>query len=582
MYTNPSTTSAASPGPIEVRLSQSVEDGARAFTAAFRIGRDAGCAVCIRNEFVSRIHAEVAPEPGGWRIKDLNSSNGIYCHGQRVDSVLITSTEHVRLGIDGPELFFHVQQPAPPPPPSATVPAPAAAPWPKTLPPPPRATAPVPAAPLWPQTLPPPPRETAPAPSAPPWPPTPPPRDPERPPTPASPTPRKGAAGPATTKDAPSPTTGKDLEQYVKRYFQAPVEGEVVGQHTQFIRSAFAEIQTKQKKVHSRQRRTLLIAIGVLALVGILIAGYAYRLQVQARHQREIARNLFYAMKSVDVEIAEAERQALNSGDKQAGLAAVNKYEARRKAIQTNYDQFLATLRIYDPKTTEQHRLILRVARIFGEGELDMPADFESEVVRYIKYWQSTGRYARDIRLAQDQGLTRTIPEALLNHGLPVQFFYLAMQESDFDPYRTGPITRKGYAKGMWQFIPETGVKYGLHLGPLVDLPRPDPADERDHADRATDAAMRYIQMLYSTDAQASGMLVMACYNWGEDQVLPLVRSMPLNPGQRNFWRLLAEHRSQIPKQTYDYVFYIVSAAVIGENPRLFGFDFDNPLDNSR
>ena len=33
-----------------------------------------------------------------------------------------------------------------------------------------------------------------------------------------------------------------------------------------------------------------------------------------------------------------------------------------------------------------------------------------------------------------------------------------------------------------------------------------------------------------------------------------------------------------MPDQTYDYVFYIVSAAVIGENPRLFGFQFDNPL----
>jgi hypothetical protein len=72
----------------------------------------------------------------------------------------------------------------------------------------------------------------------------------------------------------------------------------------------------------------------------------------------------------------------------------------------------------------------------------------------------------------------------------------------------------------------------------------------------------------------------MACYNWGEDQVLPLVRSMPLNPRDRNFWMLLKKHRSQIPQQTYDYVFYIVSAAVIGENPRLFGFNFDNPLAN--
>jgi len=83
---------------------------------------------------------------------------------------------------------------------------------------------------------------------------------------------------------------------------------------------------------------------------------------------------------------------------------------------------------------------------------------------------------------------------------------------------------------------------------------------------------------LYSTDAQASGYLVMASYNWGENQVLPLIRSMPANPKDRNFWQLLAKYRDQIPEETYDYVFYIASAAVIGENPRLFGFQFDNPL----
>jgi hypothetical protein len=109
---------------------------------------------------------------------------------------------------------------------------------------------------------------------------------------------------------------------------------------------------------------------------------------------------------------------------------------------------------------------------------------------------------------------------------------------------------------------------------------RPDPGDERDQYEKATNAAARYLKDLYSTDAQASGILVMACYNWGEDQVLPLVRSMPANPRERNFWRLLADHRDKIPQETYDYVFYIVSATVIGENPRLFGFDFGNPLTN--
>ncbi len=57
-----------------------------------------------------------------------------------------------------------------------------------------------------------------------------------------------------------------------------------------------------------------------------------------------------------------------------------------------------------------------------------------------------------------------------------------------------------------------------------------------------------------------------------------LIQSMPANPRDRNFWKLLTKHRDKIPQETYDYVFYIASAALIGENPRLFGFNFDNPL----
>jgi hypothetical protein len=228
---------------------------------------------------------------------------------------------------------------------------------------------------------------------------------------------------------------------------------------------------------------------------------------------------------------------------------------------------------------SEQDRLILRVARIFGECELDMPQGFVTEVNKYISRWRSTDRYEKAIATARQNGYTKFIAQEMLSQGLPPQFFYLALQESNFDPYTIGPKTRKGYAKGMWQFVPETAVKYGLHLGPLVDLRRADPRDDRDHYDKATKAAARYLKDLYSTDAQASGFLVMACYNWGESQVLPIVRSMPANPKERNFWKLLVDHRERIPQETYDYVFYIVSAAVIGENPRLFGFNFDNPLE---
>jgi hypothetical protein len=57
-----------------------------------------------------------------------------------------------------------------------------------------------------------------------------------------------------------------------------------------------------------------------------------------------------------------------------------------------------------------------------------------------------------------------------------------------------------------------------------------------------------------------------------------MIRSLPPNPRERNFWKLQERYRGSIPPETYNYVFSIVAAAVIGENPRLFGFPFDNPL----
>jgi membrane-bound lytic murein transglycosylase D len=70
----------------------------------------------------------------------------------------------------------------------------------------------------------------------------------------------------------------------------------------------------------------------------------------------------------------------------------------------------------------------------------------------------------------------------------------------------------------------------------------------------------------------------MASYNWGENRVIKLIRRMAANPWDRNFWNLLINFREKIPKETYDYVFYIFSAAVIGQKPKLFGFDIENPL----
>jgi hypothetical protein len=168
----------------------------------------------------------------------------------------------------------------------------------------------------------------------------------------------------------------------------------------------------------------------------------------------------------------------------------------------------------------------------------------------------------------------------MLDQHMPPDFFYLALHERTFVNRAVGPRTRFGIAKGPWQFIPATAVEYGLKTGPLVEIPQYDPRDERHDFKKATRAAARYLKDIYSTEAQASGLLVMASYNWGQTRVRKLIHQLPKNPRERNFWQLLKKFK--IPKETYDYVFYIFSAAVIAKNPQLFGFDFENPLGGSK
>jgi hypothetical protein len=107
----------------------------------------------------------------------------------------------------------------------------------------------------------------------------------------------------------------------------------------------------------------------------------------------------------------------------------------------------------------------------------------------------------------------------------------------------------------------------------LFQQPRPDPEDERHDFDLASRAAARYIRDIYVREAQGSGLLVLAIYNHGGGNVRRLLRSLPETPEDRNFWKVLLDHRDRFPRETYDYVLRIFAAAVICDDPARFGFD---------
>ena len=372
----------------------------------------------------------------------------------------------------------------------------------------------------------------------------------------------------ATPKPKPQPE-GRSLDHYLKHYFDERKD-EDVGEHTMMIRTAYGHLQKKQK-------RKYYWLIGVLLCLILGVGAFATYKHFQLNRQKALAEDIFYAIKSLELDFADLLSAARQNKDAQS-LEYVRRYQARRAELEKKYDEFLKGLEVYGENKSQEERLILSVARTFGECEIAMPAPFTQEILNYIAKWKATQRLSKSLELARKNGYIGKIAEIMQSHGLPPQFFYLGLQESSFNTSACGPPTRFGIAKGMWQFIPTTARSYGLRTGPLAEVQQFDPEDERHDFLKSTQAAAEYLSYIYKTQAQASGLLVMASYNWGENRVIKLINTMPENPKERNFWRLLSQYRSSIPQETYDYVFYIVSATVIGENPRLFGFDFDNPL----
>jgi len=380
---------------------------------------------------------------------------------------------------------------------------------------------------------------------------------------------------PLMVEKAPEAPPGFGSEtQIIRHYFEQKDAGEA-GEQTLMFRRAF-------ERVHKKKSKKYLYVIGAVLGVAVLVAGITsgviyHQRQVIARQKTKIeamrvtAEKIFYAMKALELQIGQLEDIVLLNAD---SAQIEDLLEKRRQLgeLSRQYDNFVSEIGVYQKAPLEK-QVIFRMARTFGECDVNVPEGFVNEVMRYIAMWKSTGRLQTAVERAQTYGYIAMIEQALQENSLPRQFLFLALRESEFLPNAVGRATRYGYAKGMWQFIPETAEHYGLKIGPRYGEPVFDPFDERFHAAKATRAAARYLRDINNTEAQASGLLVMASYNWGESNIREILRSMPENPRERNFWSLMKKAR--IPKETYDYVYYIFSAAVICENPRMFGFDFD-------
>lgn len=376
------------------------------------------------------------------------------------------------------------------------------------------------------------------------------------------------ASNPGSARAEAGASAVPRTEEEIAAHYFDPNSKAPAGDRTMWVRKAFSTVQRKQK------RRYGSVIAGAVALLLVAVGVGIYQNQ-QLQRTRAIAEQLFYNMKAVELQLVRLEDQVHASGDT-THAAELQSGRAKLAEMASQYDSLLEELGVLNERTSPEDRLILRMARVFGECEIAMPKDFVEEVHRYIGIWRSNERLAKALERAEQQSLPKVIFEALAEHRMPPQFFYVALQESDFRAEAIGPETRFGIAKGLWQLMPETAIQYGLRMGPLLDVPKYDPADQRFDTAAATGAAARYLADLYMDEAQASGLLVLASYNWGTTRVRNRIRAMKENPRDRNFWRLLAQ--TEMPEETRDYVMLIFAASVIGEDPKMFGFDFERPL----
>ncbi len=167
------------------------------------------------------------------------------------------------------------------------------------------------------------------------------------------------------------------------------------------------------------------------------------------------------------------------------------------------------------------------------ERELLSNAYFHSQTIRFIK---------------MAPRFFPIIEPILKEQGIPDDFKYLALAESNFDPRAISPAK----AVGLWQLLQGTAKDYGLEIN--------DEVDERYHIEKATKVACEYIRDAH--EKFGNWTMVAAAYNRGMNGVQ---REMDRQQ-EEDYYDLL------ITTETARYVYRIVALKLILENPEKYHF----------
>lgn len=153
------------------------------------------------------------------------------------------------------------------------------------------------------------------------------------------------------------------------------------------------------------------------------------------------------------------------------------------------------------------------------------------------------------LMLKRADRIFKVVVPILKEQGVPEDLKYLMVIESNLDTKAYSPAG----AAGLWQFMQAAGREYGLEVNANVD--------ERYHIEKATRAACKYLKSSYAK--YGNWMTVAASYNAGQGGISKKLEEQR----QKNALDLW------LNAETSRYMFRILAAKMMFENPAAFGFN---------
>jgi membrane-bound lytic murein transglycosylase D len=139
--------------------------------------------------------------------------------------------------------------------------------------------------------------------------------------------------------------------------------------------------------------------------------------------------------------------------------------------------------------------------------------------------------------------------------GMPLEFALLPVVESAYEPFAYS----SSRAAGLWQFIPDTGARFGLKRDWWYD-------GRRDVVE-STRAALDYLQALHD-QFDGDWLLAIAAYNVGENSVQRELDFNRANGKPTDFWHL------RLPAETRAYVPKLLALKRLMAEPERYGLEF--------